>query len=84
MRRIHRAEVGVPTLTGDNCFSIPETSIPVCRVPGSADCHYLKLIQREYIRLGTQRGPDSTALLQPILIKFWRDKLYLPLVSRNE
>ena len=74
----------VQTLTGGHCFSIPETSIPVCRVPGSADCHYMKLIQREYIRLGTQRGPDSTAILQPLVIRFWRAKIYLPLVSRSE
>jgi hypothetical protein len=74
---------GLQTLTGGHCFSIPETSLPVCRIPGSRDCHYLKLVQREYIRQNTQRGPDSTALLQPILIKFWRAKIYLPLVYRN-
>jgi hypothetical protein len=71
-------------LTGGHCFSIPETSIPVCGVPGSADCHYLKLIQREYIRQGTQRGPDSTLTLQPMLSRFTRAKIYLPLAYRSE
>jgi hypothetical protein len=71
-------------LTGGHCFSIPDTSIPVCRVPGSPACHYLKLIQREYVRQGTQRGPDSALTLQPMLSRFTRARIYLPLVYQNE
>lgn len=59
-------------LTGGHCFSISESVIPRCADPASGTCHYLKLIQREYIRQGTQRGPDSTLTLPPMVIKLKR------------
>ena len=74
----------VQDLTGGHCFSISPTAIPLCSRPGSPDCHYLKIIQREYIRQGTQRGPDSTLTLAPRLIKFWRVQAYLPMVYGND
>ena len=60
------------TLTGGNCFSITETMIPSCSDPASPTCARLKLVQREYIHQGTQRGPDSTLTLPPRLIKLIR------------
>ncbi len=74
----------VQDLTGGHCFSISPTALPLCSRPGSPDCHYLKIIQREYIRQGTQRGPDSTLTLAPRLIKFWRVQAYLPMVYGND
>jgi hypothetical protein len=59
-------------LTGGNCFSIAETMIPACFDPASPSCARLKLVQREYISKGTQRGPDSTLTLTPKVIKLTR------------
>lgn len=55
--------------TNGNCISVTEDMVPVCSDPASPDCHHITLVQREYIKKGTERGPDSTLLLNPILIK---------------
>jgi hypothetical protein len=59
-------------LTGGHCFSISESAVPPCSDPASPTCAHLKLVQREYVRQGTQRGPDSTLTLLPRLIKLKR------------
>lgn len=59
----------IDELTDGNCLSVTEDMIPVCSDPASPTCHHIKLMQREYIRKGTERGPESTLLLPPKLIK---------------
>jgi len=51
-------------ITSGHCFTVTEEMIP----PGD----YLKLAQRNYLRPGTQRGPDSSLILTPKLIKLKR------------
>jgi hypothetical protein len=55
-------------LTGGNCTSITEEMIPACDAAHPA-CTRLAISQRDYIRPGTQRGPDAALLLQPVLIR---------------
>jgi len=56
---------GLDDLTDGNCFSVSEDVIPVS--------DFFKLIQRLYIRRGTQRGPNSTLTLPPRLIMLKRN-----------
>ena len=63
---------GLETLTGGHCLSIDTDKIPACATYGSPECHYLKLILREYIAKGTARGPDSEHILMPKLIRLHR------------
>jgi hypothetical protein len=63
---------GLEALTGGHCLSVPETMIPPCSAGASEPCGYLKLVQREYIRPGTQRGPDSKLILLPRILKLQR------------
>lgn len=62
----------IQSLTAGNCFSITETMIPICSDPTTQTCHYLKLVQREYIYPTTRRGTDSTKTLSPRLLKLKR------------
>jgi len=48
---------GLESLTGKNCYQIDDTLIPA----GDR----LVLVVRDYLRPGTERGPDSTLLLLP-------------------
>lgn len=59
----------IDELTDSNCFAVSEEALPVCTDLDSPDCHPLKLMQREYISKGTARGPESTLLLPPKLIR---------------
>ena len=59
----------IDELTDGNCFTVTEEMLPVCTDLADPDCHPLKLMQREYISKGTARGPDSTHLLPPKLIR---------------
>jgi hypothetical protein len=61
---------GIEALTGGNCFSVTEDMIPACS--GSQTCDYMKLVQRRYIKPGTQRGPDPGPCLSPMVIKLKR------------
>ena len=60
---------GLEALTGGNCASISEAMIPPCSPEAIEPCGYAKLVQREYIRPGTQRGPDSNLILLPRMLK---------------
>jgi len=51
---------GLQHLTGGNCLSITNDMVP----PGGN----FKLSLRDYVRPGTERGPDSTQLLKPIVM----------------
>ncbi len=62
----------IDELTDGNCFKVTTDTLPVCTDLADPDCHPLKLIQREYISKGTARGPDSTLLLPPKLIRLQR------------
>ena len=55
---------GLEELTGKNCFPIPETMIP----PGD----YAALSVRNYVKPGTQRGPDSSLVLPSMVLKLQR------------
>ena len=55
---------GLRTLTGDRCLSIPTKLVP--------KGHSFKITQRTYIKPGTERGPDSTQLLTPIIVRVAR------------
>ncbi|MFH1139800.1 MAG: hypothetical protein V1816_27295 [Pseudomonadota bacterium] len=63
---------GLEALTEGNCLSIPETMIPPCSPEASEPCGYAKLVQREYIRPGTQRGPNSKLVILPRVLKLQR------------
>lgn len=49
--------------TGGNCLSITDSMVPAG--------HPIKLVERAYVRPGTARGPDSTKVLNPIVIPVW-------------
>ena len=59
----------IDELTDGNCFTVTDEMLPVCTDLADPDCHPLKLVQRNYISKGTERGPDSTRLLPPKLIR---------------
>jgi hypothetical protein len=63
---------GLEGLTGGNCLSITDEMIPICPEPGDPSCHLLVLSERDYIRPGTQRGPDSLLELRPVVLKLHR------------
>ena len=50
-----------------NCFSIGPEKIP----PGKQ----FKIIQRTYIKPGTERGPDSTKLVLPLMFQLDGSKM---------
>jgi hypothetical protein len=60
---------GIQDLTGGNCLSISEEMIPRCNDPTMLTCDYIKLAERNYIVPKTRRGPDSSYILPPRLIK---------------
>jgi len=63
---------GLETLTGGHCLSITESMIPPCPPNAGGACGYAKVVQRNYIRPGTQRGPDSQLVLAPRILKLHR------------
>jgi hypothetical protein len=62
---------GLEALTGDHCKAITLDMIPVCDAahPG---CARFSITQRNYIRPGTQRGPDASLVLPPVVISLQR------------
>lgn len=63
---------GLEALTDGNCLSITESMIPRCTDPATQTCHDIKIAQRNYIVPGTRRGPDSTLIQLPRLLKLKR------------
>ncbi len=59
---------GLEELTDGNCLSITDEMIPICPEPGDPTCDRAVFSQRDYIRPGTQRGPDSLLVLRPVII----------------
>jgi hypothetical protein len=55
---------GLEKLTNGHCLSVSKSMVP----EGGA----MKLTVREYIRPGTERGPDSTQILRPHILTFER------------
>ena len=62
---------GLEPLTGKYCRSVPEAVLPTCN-PEDPDCDILTFSLREYIRSGTQRGPDAALTLSPHVIALQR------------
>jgi hypothetical protein len=63
---------GLEALTDGNCLSITDEMIPICPEPGNPSCDLAVFSQRDYIRPGTQRGPDSVLVLRPVVLKLQR------------
>ncbi len=63
---------GLEALTGGHCLSITESMIPPCPSNSGTACGYAKVVQRNYMRPGTQRGPDSKLVLAPRILKLQR------------
>lgn len=62
----------IRALTDGNCFTINEEMIPSCSDPASGPCHNFKFALRNYIVPGTRRGPDTTLIQLPRLLKLTR------------
>ena len=63
---------GLEKLTGGHCFSVPKTMLPKCKDPADLTCELLVFSLRDYIRPGTQRGPDAAQLLSPVVVMLHR------------
>jgi hypothetical protein len=63
---------GLEALTGGNCLSITNEMIPICLEPGDPSCDRAVFSQRDYVRPGTQRGPNSLLVLRPVVLKLHR------------
>ncbi len=63
---------GLENLTDGNCVSIPETMIPAPVCLTNPPLCRLSITEREYIRPGTQRGPNSVLILPSMVIKLHR------------
>ncbi len=55
---------GLESLTRTKCLSITTKMVP--------NGHSFKITQRTYIKPGTERGPDSTQLLKPVVVRVAR------------
>lgn len=62
----------IEALTEGNCLTITEEMIPSCSDSAAGPCHYFKFALRNYIVPGTRRGPDSTLIQLPRLLKLTR------------
>ncbi len=62
---------GLEALTDGHCQSITEEMIPPC-LPDVEACGYPVVVQRNYTRPGTARGPDSRLVLPPRILKLQR------------
>jgi hypothetical protein len=63
---------GLGDLTDDSpCYSIGDL-VPACYNPADLTCDMLVLSLRDYMRPGTQRGPDPALTLSPRFIPLQR------------
>jgi len=58
---------GLDDLTGGHCFPLPATMIP----PGD----HFALSVRDYVKPDTERGPDSSLVLLPMMLKLKRPEM---------
>jgi hypothetical protein len=81
-----RSCAGLAAYTSGHCREIPESEIPVCTDPAGAGCDKLTISLRDYIKPGTQRGPDTALTLPPMVLKLHRPagsvakRIYLPVI----
>ncbi len=83
---------GLEDLTGGKCVSIPTTGdkgLPFCANRADPTCELLQIARRDYIRPGTQRGPDAARLLLPVALTLQRpdfaaNTIRLPVVFGGE
>jgi hypothetical protein len=81
-----RSCAGLDAYTSGHCREIPEDEIPVCTDPTGAGCDKLTISLRDYIKPGTQRGPDAALTLPPMVLKLHKPtgttarRLYLPVI----
>ena len=59
---------GLDSLTGGHCLEITETDLPLCDDPTSPACDKLSISIRDYLPLGSQRGPDDNYILPALVI----------------
>ncbi len=57
---------GLEELTHDFCYSVPDTELVI---PSGVKASF---VERDYLRVGTQRGPDSTLTVPSVVLKFQR------------
>jgi hypothetical protein len=80
---------GLESLTGPNCRSVPTSELPVCADPSDPNCDRLVFSLRDYIRPGTQRGPDAAVTLPPMVLTLKRPPagnhhtLFMPMLLRR-
>lgn len=68
------SNIRIQGLTDGNCYSISTDAVPMCTDPNTprVNCtSYLKIVQREYIVPATKRGPDTTRILLPRVLKLY-------------
>jgi hypothetical protein len=63
---------GLEELTGENCLSITYDMVPICPEPWDPACDRTVFSERDYVRPGTQRGPDSLLEVRPVVLKLQR------------
>jgi hypothetical protein len=60
------------SFTDGHCLEISETDLPLCGDPASSACDKLSISLRDYMPLGSQRGPDDNYILPSMVIPLQR------------
>ncbi|MBE0686506.1 MAG: hypothetical protein IH585_10945 [Anaerolineaceae bacterium] len=63
---------GLETLTGGHCLEISDSDLPLCDDPTAATCNKLSISLRDYMPLGSQRGPNDNYILPAMVIPLQR------------
>ncbi len=63
---------GLEALTGGSCLEISDTDLPLCDNPSAPECDKLSISLRDYIALGSRRGPDDNFILPARVIPLQR------------
>ena len=63
---------GLDSLTSNHCLEISDTDLPLCDNPMDDACDKLSLSLRDYMPLGSRRGPDDNYILPAWVIPLQR------------
>jgi hypothetical protein len=63
---------GLDSFTGGHCLEISDSDLPLCDDPASPVCDKLSISLRDYMPLGSQRGPDDNYILPSMVIPLQR------------